>query len=290
MNEQPSAGRPPAPPPGGPGGTGTAPAPAKLLKLIACEIAFREICHVAARSPNLLDFEFLTQGYHDIPRTGCAEIQRRIDATPAGKYDAILIGYGLCSNILAGLRSAHTPLVVPRAHDCITFFLGSKERYQEFFHAHPGTYYYTSGWLECARRRGEKSLAQGNTFMPANLKTAAEATYQAWVEKFGEEQAQYLLEVMGGWAQSYHHGTLIQFDFTQSLGLREQVQRLCADQGWQFEEVPGDLGLLQRLVDGPWTAEEFLVVQAGEAVTASFDEKIIKAEAATGQASGHSAR
>lgn len=280
MNEHPS----PAPlepaPTTGPGAAAAACARPKFLKLIACEIAFREICHVAARSPNLLDFEFLTQGYHDVPQTGGAEIQRRIDATPAGKYDALLIGYGLCSNILSGLRSAHTPLVIPRAHDCITFFLGSKERYQEFFHSHPGTYCYTSGWLECVRRRGEKSLAQGNTFLPANLKSAAEATYQEWVRKFGEEQAKYLLEVMGGWASSYNRGTLIEFDFTKPLGLRGQVQRLCADQGWQYEEVPGNLGLLHRLIDGPWSAEEFLVVQPGEAVVASFDEQIIKVEPA----------
>jgi hypothetical protein len=51
--------------------------PARFLKIIACEIAFREICHVAARSPNLLDLDFLTQGLHDTPRTGGVEIQRR---------------------------------------------------------------------------------------------------------------------------------------------------------------------------------------------------------------------
>ena len=125
-----------------------------FYKVIACEIAFRELCYAAAQSRNLIDLEFLTQGYHDIPGTGRAEIQKRIDAVPAGKYDAILLGYGLCSTILTGLTTAHTPLVIPRAHDCITFFLGSKERYQECFNAKPGTYYYTSGWLECAKRRG----------------------------------------------------------------------------------------------------------------------------------------
>ena len=124
-----------------------------LIKVIACEILFRELCHCAARSPSLVDFEFLTQGHHDTPKQGRVEIQRRIDAVPAGKYDAIVLGYGLCSNIVTGLVSTHTRLVIPRAHDCISLFLGSKERYQEHFASHPGTYYYTSGWLECLRRR-----------------------------------------------------------------------------------------------------------------------------------------
>jgi hypothetical protein len=72
----------------------------RFFKVIACEIAFREICHVAARSPHLHDLEFLTQGYHGVPCSGREEIEKRINAVPAGKYDAILLGYGLCSNIL----------------------------------------------------------------------------------------------------------------------------------------------------------------------------------------------
>ena len=139
-----------------------------FLRVIACEIAFRELCHAAATSPNLVDFDFLTQGYHDVPGTGRAELQKQIDAVPAGRYDAIILGYGLCSNILTGLTTSHTPLVIPRAHDCITFFLGSKERYQDFFTAHPGTYYYTSGWLECAKRRGSTGPIWGGASLPAS--------------------------------------------------------------------------------------------------------------------------
>lgn len=248
----------------------------KLLKVIACEIALREICLLAAQTPHLLDLEFLTQGYHDTPALGRDEIQRRIDAVPAGRYDAILIGYGLCSNILQGLQCPHTPLVIPRAHDCITFFLGSKERYQQLFDSQPGVFYYSSGWLECVRRRGVKSLQQGTTYMPSNFKSAADGTYAQWVEKYGEEQAQYLREVMGGWSASYQVGALIDFEFTRCLGLREQVQRICADQGWRYEELAGDLGLLRRWLTGDWTGADFLVVPPGQAVEPSHDAGVIR--------------
>jgi hypothetical protein len=248
------------------------------FRTIACEIAFREICHGAARSPNVIDTEFLTQGYHDTPKVGLAEIQKRVDAVPAGKYDAILLGYGLCSNIITGLRTEHTPVVIPRAHDCITFFLGSKERYKEFFEAHSGTYYYTSGWLECVRRRGEKSLQQGTTFMPSTVQAAADATYRKWVEKYGEEQAQYLRETMGNWAASYTRGALIHFDFTRHLDLPEQVRAICAGQGWQYEEVAGDLGLIQRWLDGQWDEKDFLILPPRHKVKTTFDDLIIGAE------------
>ena len=249
-----------------------------FYKVIACEIAFRELCYAAARSRNLIDFEFLTQGYHDTPAAGRADIQKRIDTAPAGRYDAILLGYGLCSTILTGLTTTHTPLVIPRAHDCITFFLGSKERYQECFNAKPGTYYYTSGWLECAKRRGNKGPIWGGASLPAGANANFKAAYEEWVKKYGEDQAKYLMEEMNRWTDSYSHGTLIDFDFVKHLKLREQVQQICAERGWQYDEIAGDLRLFDKLLDGDWPEADFLVVRPGQKVVATNDEQIIRAE------------
>jgi hypothetical protein len=254
-----------------------APNRSRFLKVIACEIAFREICHLAARSPHLHDLEFLTQGHHDVPNRGRVEIQKRIDDVPAGKHEAILVGYGLCSSILTGLRATHLPLIVPRAHDCITFFLGSKERYQQCFAGRPGTYYYTSGWLECARRRG-LTIGQTGGLLPAQGNNSTQTAYEQWVAKYGEEKAKYLLEVMADWTSHYSHGVLIDFDFSKPLNLRPQVEQICADRGWQFEEMTGDLGLLQRWLDGDWSEKDFLVVQPGQQIAPSYDDRIIVTE------------
>ena len=54
----------------------------------------------------------------------------------------------LCNNGVAGLRTKRVSLIVPRTHDCITLLLGSKERYREYFDAHPGTYFHFTGWIE----------------------------------------------------------------------------------------------------------------------------------------------
>src|SRR5690349_17710170 len=136
-----------------------------FFKVIACEIAFREICHLAAASPHIIETHFLTQGLHDRPAHGREELQKQIDAVPAGKFDAVLVGYALCGNILNGIRATHTRLVIPRAHDCITFFLGSRSRYDALANERPGSYYYTSGWLECLRRRGESRTALESQFL-----------------------------------------------------------------------------------------------------------------------------
>jgi hypothetical protein len=248
-----------------------------FFKVIACEIALREISFLASQSQHMVDLEFLTQGLHDTPSRGQTEVQARIDAVPPGKYDAILVGYALCGNIIAGLTAKHTPLVIPRAHDCITFFLGSRERYQRLAETRPGSYYYTSGWLECLRRRGGRASLMDMHFLPtrAGLNTGTESVYAEWVKKYGEEQAQYLMEVMGQWTESYTHGVLIDFDFTKPLQLHKQVEAICERRGWRFEQIQGDLHLLKCWLDGAWDPQTFLVVQPGQKVSPSYDDTVV---------------
>lgn len=243
-----------------------------FFKVIACEVAFREICYCAARSPNLFDLDFLSQGYHDNPEVGINRIQERIDAVEPGRFDAIMLGYGLCNHMLTGLVARHTRLVIPRAHDCITFFLGSKERYQEFFLSHPGTYYFTAGWLEHRQRGGERPERKQGAGLGVQM------AYEALVEKYGEDNARYLLETMGNWTQHYSHGVFIDFEFSTHLPAKARAKALCEERGWEYMEVQGDLSLLQRWFDGPWPEEDFLVVAPGERVTPSYDDRIVQIE------------
>jgi hypothetical protein len=251
-----------------------------FLKVIACEIALREISYLTAQSQSVVDLEFVTQGLHDHPKLGQEEVQKRIDAVPAGKYDAILVGYALCGNILAGLKTSHTPLVIPRGHDCITFFLGSMQRYQECSEERPGSYYYTSGWLECLRRRGEKAGLMDQQFLPsrAGLKTGNEAVYEEWVQKYGEDGAKYLVEVMGQWTAHYTHGVLIDFDFTRPLQLHKKVEGICQARGWELDRIEGDLRLLKAWLEGEWDPDRFLIVRPGQKVVPSYKPGIIEAE------------
>jgi hypothetical protein len=69
---------------------------------------------------------------------------------------------------------------------------------------------------------------------------------------------------------------LIDFEFRRFLKLREQVRAICGERGWEFQEVEGDLGLLQRLVNGDWRDNEVLVVTPGKTVAPSFDASIVR--------------
>ncbi len=260
----------------------------RLFKVIACEIAFREICHCAATCPHLLDLEFVTQGLHDQPLRGVGKIQERIDAVPSGRYEAILLGYALCGHLIRGLVARDTPLVIPRAHDCIAFFLGSKERHAKITEERPGTYFYSSGWLECLRKRGEQTVPGEAVYLatPAGMTSAATEQFEKWVAKYGEEKARYLMTQLDHWSDHYRTGALIEYDFTRALGLEVKVKDICSRRGWNFEEIPGDLGLFRRWLGGEWSESEFLIVPPGATVVPSYDDAIMVAEggaAAAGQ-------
>jgi hypothetical protein len=52
----------------------------------------------------------------------------------------------------------------------------------------------------------------------------------------------------------------------------------AARKGWRFEKVPGSLKLFEQLLSGDWTDQDFLVVQPGWPVVASYDDNILTAE------------
>lgn len=107
----------------------------------------RELQYVASRSKSLIDVEWLPQG-HDTPTKWATGDTKNTDAVPEAQYDVLVLGYGLCSSILVGLRAMHTRLVIPRAHDCITLFLGSRKRHETCFSKNPRGIPHSKSWTE----------------------------------------------------------------------------------------------------------------------------------------------
>ncbi|MCE9616715.1 MAG: DUF1638 domain-containing protein [Lentisphaerae bacterium] len=245
------------------------------LKLISCEIFHREMCAVVARSPNQVDLEFMPKGLHDIPAADMrGNLQAAVDRTPAGAYEAILLGYALCNNGLHGLTARTTPLVLPRAHDCISMFLGSKERYREYFFANPGVYFKTTGWIERDKANGE--LRQ----LTIQHQAGMDRSYQDLVDQYGEENARFLYEQLYDMTRHYKQITFIEMGVEPDDRFERQSRELAAERGWTFDKQIGDMGLFQRLVNGDWNAKEYLVVPPGHRVVATQDETIVRSEPA----------
>jgi hypothetical protein len=242
-------------------------------KLIACEILYREICYCVSRCRNVVDVTFLPKGLHDMgEKKMSACLQEEIDKVDQSKYNALLLGYGLCNNGIRGLRF---PLltVIPRAHDCITLLMGSKEKYTTYFQEHPGTFFKSTGWVE-----RDTDIATSTEHCMSQL--GINRTYQQYVEQYGEENARYLMETMGidSWLKNYKRLAYIDtgtgdFSHYKSLTKEEAVER-----GWEYDEVEGSLVLLQRMMAGEWAPADFCVISPQQTVVPSFDESVIAAK------------
>jgi len=245
------------------------------LKVVACEVVARELYWCAARARHAVDITFMPQGLHANSDLCRGRLQEMIDAAGPDRYDALVLGYGLCNNSMVGVRAGRIPMIVPRAHDCITLLLGSKERYAKLFARRPGTYWFSSGWLECRQKEGERIEPRTNSGLGPTYKGD---DYRELIAKYGEENAKYLVEFMSGWETHYTHGTLIEFDFDRHLGLRRRVREICKEKGWRFDAVKGSLALMRAALDGRWDAGRFLTVKPGRAVRASYDGGVVADE------------
>jgi hypothetical protein len=239
--------------------------------MISCEVSQREVCAAVARGRNLVDVDFLPKGLHDIgSQRMSALLQKAVDARRPGPYEAILLWYGLCNNGLSGIR-APLPLVVPRAHDCITLLLGSRGRYEEYFHANPGTYFKSPGWIERDTDPNDNPVS-----VTARLKLSH--NYRELAERYGEEDAEFLAPVIADWFKHYRKLAFINTGVGDVEGYRSLTRESAVEKQWEYEELEGSLGLLDRMVNGDWAAEDFLVVPPGKTIRPAFGPDIIECE------------
>jgi hypothetical protein len=59
---------------------------------------------------------------------------------------------------------------------------------------------------------------------------------------------------------------------------QQHAEAKAREQGWKFDLIKGDMSLLQRLVNGEWDQQDFLVVKPGWRVVVRYDDGIIAAE------------
>ncbi len=246
----------------------------RQLALISCEVMFREMATVVAQSPNVIDLKFLPKGLHDL---GCKQMSSRIqtciDAIDTSRYEAILLGYGLCNNGIAGLVARQIPLVVPRAHDCIALFMGSRHRYADYFTDNPGTYFRTTGWLE--RSGVEDELSQ----LTVQHQTGMDRTLEQFIDKYGEDNGRYLYDQLGEHRRNYSKLTFIEMGIEPDDSHENTARNEAKERDWKFEKVSGEMSLFRRLVDGDWDAADFLVVPSGHRIIATYDhERVVDIE------------
>jgi hypothetical protein len=210
-----------------------------ITKIIACQVVVEEILPIL---PQGMDCEALDFGLHVNPDKLRKTLQEKIDASGTGK-GTILLGYGLCSRSVVGLRSERCSLVLPRVDDCIGIFLGSREAYLKQAKTEPGTYYLTKGWIE----------AGDDLF----------GSYHQMVERYGPGLAERLIKRM---LQNYTRLVFINTGKYKVEHYREYSKRIASRYDLRFEEIGGSPALLDKIVNGSWD-EDFIVVPPGQAIS-----------------------
>jgi len=173
---------------------------------------------------------------------------------------------------IVGLTGRDQRLVVPRAHDCITLFLAAKSATWTTSKTILEFTFKTTGWIERGEAKGELSqLTVGN-----RLKT--QQSFEQLVARYGEENAKYLWEELGNPEKHYGKMTFIEMGIERDSSFERIAHEKADARKWEFEKVQGDMGMFQRLVDGIWNDNEFLIVPPGRRVAAPYDEGIIALE------------
>ncbi len=241
------------------------------LKCLGCEVLARPLYHAAVTSPHIVDIELLDKGLHNVSTNLHTQLQNRINSIEVGSYDFILLAYGLCGLSLNGVKASTFPLVIPKAHDCITLFLGSRNRYMEEFRKDPGTYWYTLDYLE-RNDHGSDPIAMGVSYS-----MDLEKMYAKYVEKYGKEKADYLMETMSQWETHYDRAAYIDLQLADGTKIENLAKEEASKKGWKFEHVAGNLSIIQKLLHGNWD-DDFVVIQPGNHISFAYNEDIIESQ------------
>ncbi len=219
--------------------------------IIACRVLESELEGLKGDDPDI-ETIYLDQNYHRSPHLLPELLQAKI--TEVQDYaKQIVLGYGLCSNAVVGLVPPSQGLVVTKAHDCITLFLGSRQKYNQMFKQSPGTYYITPGWIK--EQKDPLGMLE-NEYTP----------------KLGREIAEW-----GAREEIKHYSniTLIDTKAVDIAPYRERAKENASFFEKEYDEVDGSTEFLRKILFGPYDSKDFFLLEQGEEIKQNwFIDKI----------------
>jgi hypothetical protein len=209
------------------------------LKFIACPAVIGELAEGATEG---IDCHELEAQLHVSPER-LKEALRVAVAEADVPGATIVLGYGLCSNSVLGLKTQHATLVVPRVDDCIAMLLGSNEAFSAEAEKERGSYYVAKAYLE-----------ECDTIM---------SEHEKLVEKRGRERAERMMRLL---LKHYTRIVLIDTGRYDLEPHRARVADFAGTFDLAVEEVPGTTRILDALLDGGWD-DDFVVAPPGHELT-----------------------
>lgn len=207
----------------------------KKTVMIVCKSILPEVTGVLEKLQCSYPMMVMDAALHDRPEELKKKLQETLDQLE--NVDRVLLTIGYCGGSVKGLKAGDFEMILPRVDDCITMFLGSKEK-RKAVKNEERTFFLLKGWLD-----SERNIL---------------AEYQRIVEKYGEDNADMVMEMM---YQHYLKFDLVDtglFEIEPQLEKMEQIAQLLDK---EYEVLQGTDSMMERLISGPYDEEHFVLVK-----------------------------
>jgi hypothetical protein len=230
---------------------------------IICGMLDDFFTEAAKASPHEIKIDLIDKKLHTEPEKLKKELQLRLDALKP-EWDFIVLGLGLCGGALNGLKSGKHTVIIPRCHDCISLFLGSKDKYEQAVKKYQNRcYWFTPSFYK-----------QGFLL----IKKFRQQRIEEYTEQYDDETAEYLINVELEPLKHYTHLNLIDDFKNPDLVLEEEAKELALEFNWQINKFNIDNSLFYAIYRGNYDNDMFLTVPPGKMIVQSMDSnKIIEA-------------
>jgi len=207
-------------------------------KIIACKTVIHEMQHLL---PSNIEPLTLDSGLHLHPEKLRGKLQAVIDEITA-HTETIILGFGLCSMGVIGLKASDSKLVIPCLDDCIALFLGSRRAYLKALSQEPGTYFLSKGWIDAGITLVDELMSME--------------------ERYGKRRAELVMRRM---LQHYRRLAFIDMGYQDQERYRQFSQEAARRLNLYYQEIKGTPKLLGKICNGPWD-DEFVVAPPGHII------------------------
>jgi hypothetical protein len=241
--------------------------------IVSCEVFRHEIELITSEMENPPVTYFMEMGLHDNPKKLRENIQEFIRKQEANRQDdfTILLAYGLCGQGMAGITCTKATLVLPKVHDCIPLLLGKKQKGSGASSLTGQTYWKSPGWVDNAENE---------------LLNNKDSRFKEYVEKYGEDNAHFLMQEQLSWVQHYKTVKMIKWPQIEKMEERagktpgffeEEARHFASAAGLPYSHCIGSDNYLRALLTGDHDEERFLKIPPGSSVILS-GEGLLKIE------------
>ena len=232
-----------------------------MIFVLACEIFKPELDYLNLDSA-VYQVHYLPIRAHNNSADLRRRLQEQIDGAE-GKYQAILLAYGLCGNAAAGLRAKTVPLFIPKTHDCSHILLGGTE-HSRCFSETPSRGWVTRGNIDAS----EPGLTFGSDMMSYTLESLQ--------KEYGDEEGEYIWSTLH---QSDSDTLVYYIRVPQTARPTDQAEaeKYAQKHGKTLQTLEGTLDILEKLVKIGPEVPEILHVKPGEEIRNTWDETVMTA-------------